>query len=121
MNLEAIPELQTRFPDAVVGVRCHSENIWMCVGGVAKGAVMFEKHFTSDKNWAGPSYPASITPSELKDLIQGRVSLQEGYISYILCLREALAEVTLGVTRGTPGSRGLLQQGHPQTTLSFYL
>ncbi len=75
MHLEAIPQLQASFPDAVVGLSCHSENIWTCFGGLAKGAAIFEKHFTSDRSWPGPDVPISITPSELRELIQGNGAL----------------------------------------------
>ena len=35
------------------------------------GARILEKHFTSDKNWDGPDIPISISPTELKELIDG--------------------------------------------------
>ncbi|MBI2048272.1 MAG: N-acetylneuraminate synthase family protein [Parcubacteria group bacterium] len=71
VRLGAIEDLQRAFPDAVVGSSDHSLGIWTCLGAVALGASILEKHFTSDKTWEGPDIAISIDPKELKDLIAG--------------------------------------------------
>lgn len=71
VRLGAIPELAETFPDAVIGLSDHSLGIYTCLGAVAMGASILEKHFTSDKNWPGPDVPISIDPRELKELIEG--------------------------------------------------
>lgn len=71
VRLGAIKQLAEIFPDAILGLSDHSEGNWTCYGAVPLGARILEKHFTSDKSWPGPDIPISITPSELKDLIQG--------------------------------------------------
>ncbi len=71
IRLGALIELKNAFPDAVIGLSDHSLSIYPCLGAVALGANIIEKHFTSDKKWPGPDIEISITPKELKELIEG--------------------------------------------------
>jgi sialic acid synthase SpsE len=77
VNLGALKLLAERFQDAVLGLSDHSIGIYTCLGGVAFGAGILEKHFTSDRSWPGPDVPISIIPSELKDLIQGSRAIHQ--------------------------------------------
>ena len=60
-----------RFRHVPVGLSDHSMNIWTCLGAVALGASILEKHFTISRSWPGPDTGISIEPGELKDLIEG--------------------------------------------------
>ena len=71
IRLGALSVLSKRFPDAVIGLSDHSPGIYTCLGAVALGARIVEKHFTSDKRWAGPDIPISINPGELEELVKG--------------------------------------------------
>lgn len=71
VRLGALNDLRTAFPDAVIGQSDHSLGNYTSFGAVALGASIVEKHFTSDKKWAGPDIAISIDPKELKDLIVG--------------------------------------------------
>lgn len=71
VRLGALAELKEAFPEAVLGLSDHSIGNYTCFGAVPLGASILEKHFTSSRTWAGPDIPISITPDELKDLIQG--------------------------------------------------
>lgn len=71
VRLGSLAELRKNFPDAVIGLSDHSVGNYTCLGAVAMGASILEKHFTSDRSWLGPDVPISITPLELKDLIVG--------------------------------------------------
>jgi len=71
VRLGAIGELQTNFPEAVIGLSDHSLNIWTCLGAVSLGASILEKHFTVSRDWPGPDTGISIEPDELADLIEG--------------------------------------------------
>ena len=71
VRLGALTQMQRAFPDKPVGLSDHSLGIWTCLGAVALGATILEKHFTSDRSWSGPDIPISITPNELADLIEG--------------------------------------------------
>jgi len=71
VRLGGIADLQAEFPDAAIGLSDHSLNIWTCLGAVALGASILEKHFTISRTWAGPDVPISIEPAELRALIEG--------------------------------------------------
>lgn len=71
VRLGAVTHLQQEFPGVPIGLSDHSLNIWTCLGAVALGASMLEKHFTLTREWPGPDVPISIEPRELKDLIEG--------------------------------------------------
>jgi sialic acid synthase SpsE len=67
----ALEILAKHFPDAVIGLSDHSLGIYTCLGAVALGACILEKHFTSDKGWPGPDIAISVDPEELRELIEG--------------------------------------------------
>jgi len=71
VRLDAIKELKESFPNAVVGLSDHSTSIYPCLGAVALGASILERHFTDDPNREGPDIPCSSTPQQLKQLIEG--------------------------------------------------
>ena len=70
VRLGAITHLQQEFPDIPIGLSDHSLGIATCLGGVALGACVFEKHFTISRSWPGPDTGISIEPNELSDLIR---------------------------------------------------
>jgi N-acetylneuraminate synthase len=71
VRLGAVSELIREFPELPVGLSDHSMNIWTCLGAVALGASLLEKHFTVSRDWPGPDTGISIEPDELADLIEG--------------------------------------------------
>lgn len=71
VRLGAVTELRKAFPGVPVGLSDHSLNIWTCLGAVALGASMLEKHFTLSRSWPGPDTGISIEPHELAGLIDG--------------------------------------------------
>ncbi len=71
VRLGAINDLMQAFPGVPVGLSDHSLKIWTCLGAVALGACVLEKHFTISRNWPGPDTGISIEPDELKDMIEG--------------------------------------------------
>lgn len=71
VRLGAINALAQAFPDAVVGLSDHSVGPYTCIGAVALGACILEKHFTGDKDWSGPDIPVSLDPAGLRALIDG--------------------------------------------------
>ena len=77
VRLGALAELGRAFPDAILGLSDHSLGIYTCLGAVALGASILEKHFTSDKSWPGPDVPISIDPDELRELIQGSKAIHQ--------------------------------------------
>ncbi|MCK4820785.1 N-acetylneuraminate synthase family protein, partial [bacterium] len=71
VRLGSLAIMKERFPDAIIGLSDHSIGNYTCFAAVALGAIILEKHFTSDKTWPGPDVALSIDPAELKDLITG--------------------------------------------------
>jgi N-acetylneuraminate synthase len=71
VRLGALAELGEAFPDAVLGLSDHTTSIYPCLGSVALGARVLERHFTSDPSWPGPDIPVSSTPEEFARLVEG--------------------------------------------------
>jgi len=57
VRLGAMTRLQQEFPDAVVGLSDHTVNNFACLGAVALGASMLERHFTDSMDRPGPECP----------------------------------------------------------------
>lgn len=71
VRLGGITELQEAFPDALVGLSDHSLSNYACLGAVAVGASILERHFTDSKSRPGPDIECSMNPQELSELIKG--------------------------------------------------
>lgn len=67
----AMRELQTAFPDAVIGLSDHTLNNNACLGAVALGASILERHYTDHKQRLGPDIICSMDEADLADLIIG--------------------------------------------------
>lgn len=55
----------------ITGYSDHTEGITTCLASVALGAKVVEKHFTLDRNMAGPDHRCSSEPAEFAALIRG--------------------------------------------------
>lgn len=71
VRLGALAELGEAFPDAVLGLSDHTTTVYPCLGAVALGARVLERHFTSDMSWPGPDIAVSSTPAEFAALVEG--------------------------------------------------
>lgn len=71
VRLEAVRELQAEFPDAVVGLSDHTTGNFACLGAVALGADILERHFTDSMSREGPDIICSMDPHALTELIRG--------------------------------------------------
>lgn len=70
IRLGGVEELAREFPDAVVGLSDHSIDILACLGAVAVGASVLERHFTDRKDRPGPDIECSMDIKECAELIQ---------------------------------------------------
>jgi sialic acid synthase SpsE len=70
VNLRKIATLRALQPEVLVGFSDHSSGITACLGAVALGACVLEKHFTLDKNLPGPDHWFSADPEELSGLVR---------------------------------------------------
>jgi N-acetylneuraminate synthase len=68
-NLLAMSSIRDAFGVAV-GYSDHTLGSTAAITAVALGATMIEKHFTLDKNQAGPDHRASLEPDELRSYVQ---------------------------------------------------
>lgn len=71
VRLGALQILKKEFPDAVIGLSDHTDTVYTCLGAVALGASILEKHFTDSLNRIGPDISSSMDPVGLKNLIEG--------------------------------------------------
>lgn len=71
VRLGAISQLKAAFPDAVVGLSDHTTTNYPCLGAVALGASILERHFTDRMGRPGPDIVCSMNPAALNELIEG--------------------------------------------------
>lgn len=71
VRLGAMTKLQQIFPDAVVGLSDHTTDNYACLGAVALGASILERHFTDNMSRSGPDIVCSMDPIALQQLIEG--------------------------------------------------
>jgi len=69
VNLKAMDTMKQAF-GLTIGFSDHTTGIATPIAAVARGAMIIEKHFTLDKNLAGPDHQASIDPEELTEMVK---------------------------------------------------
>ena len=77
-NLAVIRTFQDRF-DMLIGYSDHSVGVGAAPYAVPMGAKVIEKHFTIDKNMAGPDHKASLDTEELIQFVR-QIRLVETYL-----------------------------------------
>ena len=70
INLRRIQTLMKAFPDIPIGFSDHSQGALASSVATGLGACLIEKHFTLDRNLAGPDHWFSEDPDSLKDLLK---------------------------------------------------
>tara|TARA_B100000700_G_C15061404_1_gene866145 strand:+ start:1895 stop:2941 length:1047 start_codon:yes stop_codon:yes gene_type:complete len=76
LNMKILPELRSKF-NCLVGYSDHSIGNEAANMSVALGGVIIEKHFTTDKNLAGPDHKASVLPNEFASLVKSVGKIKE--------------------------------------------
>jgi N-acetylneuraminate synthase len=71
VRLGAIVKLREAFPEAVIGLSDHTTSNYTCLGAVALGASILERHFTDSMEREGPDIVCSMDSKALSDLIDG--------------------------------------------------
>jgi N,N'-diacetyllegionaminate synthase len=69
VNLKAMLTIQNEFKISI-GYSDHTLGIEIPTAAVALGATIIEKHFTLDRNLAGPDHKASLEPHELIEMVR---------------------------------------------------
>lgn len=67
----AMQELANAFSENVFGLSDHTVSNHACLGAVALGASILERHFTDHKKRTGPDIICSMDEKDCKDLIEG--------------------------------------------------
>lgn len=70
-------EMMEAFPDEIIGLSDHTLNNAACLGAVALGASILERHFTDRMDREGPDIICSMDPQALSDLIQQSAEVQK--------------------------------------------
>ncbi len=70
VRLGALNEMRHAFPNAVLGLSDHSSSNYPCLGAVALGADILERHFTDSMEREGPDIVCSMDPDAFKELKQ---------------------------------------------------
>lgn len=71
VRLGAMQALHNAFPDAVIGLSDHTTSNFTCLGAVALGAAILERHFTDRMDRTGPDIICSMDPAAMSQLIEG--------------------------------------------------
>ena len=77
VRLGAMRRLKEAFPDAVIGLSDHTTSSYTCLGAVALGASILERHFTDRMDRPGPDIVCSMDPLALAGLIEGSKTIFE--------------------------------------------
>jgi len=76
-NLRAITTLSEAFPENPIGYSDHTAGILACLGAVALGATVLEKHFTFSKLLPGTDHLPAMLPEELAQLREQADQLEQ--------------------------------------------
>ena len=75
VRLGAMVEMSVAFPDKVFGLSDHTLNNNACLGAVALGASILERHFTDSMNRPGPDIICSMDEGACRELIQSSAEI----------------------------------------------
>ena len=70
VNINKLTTLKNAFPGLLLGFSDHTEGSLAAALALSRGAKIFEKHFTLDKNMAGPDHWFSEDPLGLRQWVQ---------------------------------------------------
>ena len=77
VRLGAMVELGQTFPRAVIGLSDHTTNNLACIGAMALGASIVERHFTDRLDRPGPDIVCSMDESQCRELINAAQILHQ--------------------------------------------
>lgn len=75
-NINVLKTYQSAF-NIITGYSDHSPGDTVVLGAVALGAKVIEKHFTLNKQDAGPDHPHSMNPQEFKKMVENVRNLEK--------------------------------------------
>jgi N-acetylneuraminate synthase len=69
INLNVLDTYKEKFPDVLLGLSDHTLGHATVLGAVAKGARVFEKHFTDENSRTGPDHFFAMNPETWREMI----------------------------------------------------
>ncbi len=69
IHLDVLRTYRAMFPNAVLGLSCHTPGHATVLGAVALGARVVEKHFTDNTRREGPDHSFSMTPATWREMV----------------------------------------------------
>ena len=70
VRLGALNDLKENFPNAILGLSDHTDNNYACIGAMAMGASIVERHFTDTLKRKGPDISCSMDVDQCSELIK---------------------------------------------------
>ena len=77
VRLGAMVEISHAFPQAVFGLSDHTTNNLACLGAIALGASVLERHFTDHMDRVGPDIVCSMDTQQCRELIEASKILHQ--------------------------------------------
>jgi sialic acid synthase SpsE len=69
INLNVLKTYKNIFPEVILGLSDHTIGHSTVLGGVALGAIIFEKHFTDDNTRIGPDHKFAMNPKTWREMV----------------------------------------------------
>jgi len=88
INLAAIPTMAARY-GVPIGYSDHTLDDLACIGAVAQGATVIEKHFTLDRKLTGADHYISMEPDDLSTMVHKIRRLEAMKGSDLICATAA--------------------------------
>ena len=77
INLNVLDLYKELYPQVVLGLSDHTHGHSTVLGAVAKGALVFEKHFTDDNDRSGPDHKFAMNPNSWREMVGRALELYE--------------------------------------------
>lgn len=76
LNLNVLDEYKKLFPEVILGLSDHTQDMSVVVAAVAKGARVIERHFTDDITRPGPDHKFSLNPTMWRNMVDSIRTLE---------------------------------------------
>lgn len=119
VRLGALKILQEAFPDAIIGLSDHTTSNYTCLGAVALGASILERHFTDRMDRLGPDISSSMNPNSLESLIEGSKIIYQARGGDKIVLKEELP--TMAFAFASVVAIENIQQGESLTSKNIWV
>lgn len=70
IHLNVLKTYSVLYPDLILGLSDHTPGLATCLGAVALGARVIEKHFTDDPTREGPDHSYAMSAEEFREMVE---------------------------------------------------